>query len=434
MEIKHTQRKVDDFNLAGYNPRTISKSRFEDLKRSIQADPDFLSVRPIIVNVNPERAGIIIGGHMRYLAAKELGMTELPAIEVDVDEKTEKQWNLKDNSHHGEWDDEMLAEMVVPFAMDFANALPGDVLDNLLNEYGIEQEEKTEEQQLDDIASQEATITQDGDLWQLGDHLLLCGDSTLPEAFERLLGDEPASMVWTDPPYNVNYGGSQSPIWGEARQIDNDKMSPVEWSAFVKKWMARLHENVKGATYVCMSMKEIPSVMPEFLIAGFHWSDTIIWVKNQFTPGRADYQRQHETIFVGRKLTSAPVEPILYGWPNDMEHKWNGGRDEGDAWFFKRPSKNPIHPTMKPVELVMKAVTNSSNRGDTVLDPFMGGGSALIACERSGRKCRGIELSEHYCDAIIARYVGHTKNYDLLKNGEPYHWDGAVIDLGGVHA
>ena len=157
-----------------------------------------------------------------------------------------------------------------------------------------------------------------------------------------------------------------------------------------------------------------------------------MWVKHRFTVGGADYQHQTEPILVGRKTKKADAEPIVYGWPEGADPAWNGGRDEANAWFFKRPGKSPIHPTMKPVELVAKAIANSSNRGDTVLDPFLWGGSTLIACERLDRKCRGIELSEGFCDAIIARYVGHTKNAELKRNGEPHLWTGPVIDLGEI--
>ena len=152
--------------------------------------------------------------------------------------------------------------------------------------------------------------------------------------------------------------------------------------------------------------------------------------------GRADYQRQFEPIIVGRprEIKAEKCEPILYGWPNEINHKWNGGRDEGDVWFFKRPGKNPIHPTMKPVELVAKAVALSSQPGDTVLDIFAGGGSTMVACERLNRRARLVELDPKFCDAILARYVGHTKNKSMKRNGEVTEWTGPEIVLTGVHA
>ena len=161
--------------------------------------------------------------------------------------------------------------------------------------------------------------------------------------------------------------------------------------------------------------------MRAFIETGFHWSDTIMWIKHQFTLGRSDFQRQYEPIMVGRKVKSAPAEPILYGWPEGIDHAWNGGRDEGNAWFFRCPGTSPTHPTCKPVELVAKAIALSSNKGEIVLDPFLGGGSTMIACERLGRRGR-FWRSRPY-GTHIARYVGHTKNHDHA-NGKPHEGGG----------
>lgn len=369
---------VDDLKLADYNPRRISKARFEDLKRSMKADPDFLEVRPIIVNVRKGRRGNVIGGHMRLLAARDLGYQTVPVVEVDVDERTEKAWNLKDNSHHGEWDRTAMAEMVMPDPVAFEHAIPTDMLDDILNEFGPDQEgEKTPEDQADAIAAAKEHETIPGDLWELGDHRLLCGDSTDAEAFKRLLGGEDAGMCFTDPPYNVDYGGKDhgNKRWStKHKKIANDKMEAGEWARFVKAFLENIRANVDGAVYICMSCKEWPTIHAAFLGSGFKWSDTIIWIKDVFTLGRSDHQHQHEPIMKGRPLKTAPAEPILYGWPANIDRKWNGGRDEADAWFFKRPKTSPIHPTQKPVELVARAITSSSNRGDTVLDCFAGGG------------------------------------------------------------
>ncbi len=432
-ETKTSKWKIADLKLSEYNPRTISKSRLEDLKQSISRDPKFFEARRVLVNVNPDRYGIVIGGHMRVLAAKELGWTEVPVTEMfAADIAEEKRWNLKDNAHHGENDMDAMAEMIFENPIDFDGALPGDIYDKILNDYGPDTEQESEEKQIDDIANAAETIVKPGDVWQLGEHILVCGDSTDAGTFGKLLGGEKAAMCFTDPPYNVDYGNHDNPRWGKHEKIANDKLDDNAWAGFIRAFLVNIASTTQGSVYICMSCKEWPNLHAAFIEAGFHWSTTIIWVKDIFTLGRSHYQRQHEPIIVGRKMKSAPAEPILYGWPAGVDKAWNGGRDEGDAWFFKRPRANPIHPTQKPVELVTRAIANSSNRGDTVLDCFAGGGSTLIACERTKRKARCIELSPGYCDAIIARYVGHTKDNHLTCNGEPCDWTGPVITIEGV--
>jgi DNA modification methylase len=312
----------------------------------------------------------------------------------------------------------------------------------VFDEYGAggDQDGKSEEDQVDEIAGEKKHISVLGDVWQLGDHRLVCGDSTAKETLAALLaipGEqtmEVAQMTFTDPPYNVDYGNHGNKKWGKHEKIANDKMDAGAWSGFVTAFLERIRENTAGAVYICMSCKEWPSLQAAFIAAGFHWSTTVLWIKDRFTLGRSDYQRQSEPILVGKvgKVRTAKAEPILYGWPGGVDRRWNGGRDEGDAWVFTRPSRNPIHPTQKPVELVAKAIANSSNRGDIVLDLFGGGGSTLIACERTGRRARISELAPGYVDAMIARYVGHTKNAELVRNGKPFTWNGPVITIEGV--
>ena len=417
MEPKQNTWPVGNLRVHPSNPRRLTRARFEDLKRSLKADPEFLKVRPIIVNVAEDRRGIVIGGNMRLEAAKAIGMTEVPVVEVEADEATEKRWLLKDNSHHGEWENEMLAELVILETAKLEGALPSDVMDAILNEYGPDTK-STEDDQVEAIANAGEPTTRAGDLWQLGEHLLYCGDACDPDSYVKLMGDDKARMVWTDPPYNVDYDKAGHD------KIANDHLDADAWVSFVRAWMTRLHERAAGSVYICMSTREWPSVMRAFIEAGFHWSDTILWIKHKFTLGRSDFQRQLEPIMVGRKVKTAPAEPILYGWPDGIDHAWNGGRDEGNAWFFRRPGTSPTHPTCKPVELVAKAIALSSNKGEIVLDPFLGGGSALIACERLGRCGRFCEIAPGYVDACIARYVGHTKNYDLTLNGVPHVWGG----------
>ena len=234
-----------------------------------------------------------------------------------------------------------------------------------------------------------------GDLWALGDHRLLCGDATDQGDVARLLGAQRAAMAFTDPPYNVglgDHGGQQR--GASRRRIKNDALPPEEWEAFCRAWTKNLLDSVDGALYVCMSTKEWPLVSRVLAEAGGHWSDTIIWAKDRFVLGRADYQRQYE--------------PIWFGWRQGAQHHWCGDRDQGDVWTIPRPTDSELHPTMKPLALVERALRNSTRAGDSVLDPFLGSGTTLIACERSGRICYGMELEPHYVDVAIKRWESFT--------------------------
>lgn len=427
--------QIADLREAEYNPRTITNSRLEDLKRGMKADPKFIHARPLIVNVAGDRYGVIIGGHMRFKAAKALGMLEIPCVEVADETSTEEQaWNVKDNSHHGEFDRDKLAEMIVPNAIDFQSAMPTDILDRLIDDYAVADETSTEEAQTEQ-ASLGEPISKLGDVWILGDHVLVCGDSTDGEVYQKLLNGEKADMCWTDPPYNVAYGATmKDKLRGtEDRKIANDDMDAMAFRDFLKAAMTHIIQNTKGACYVCMSSSELGAVKWAWEKAGGKWSTFIIWAKRNFTMGRSDYQRQFEPILYGKTVKTSNFEPILYGWPKEGDKEWFGGRGEGDVWFFDRPPTNPIHPTMKPVELVTKAITNSSKRGDIVIDAFGGGGSTLIACEKTSRRARVIELDPKFVDAIIARWIGHTKMYDIVRNGEAHHWEGFVVNLSGIH-
>jgi DNA modification methylase len=201
-------------------------------------------------------------------------------------------------------------------------------------------------------------------------------------------------MVFTDPPYNVNYGATmKDKLRGRKgkvpRKIANDNLGDG-FEQFLREACTNILTVTKGAVYICMSSSELHTLQKAFREAGGHWSTFVIWAKNTFTMGRSDYQRQYE--------------PILYGWKEGSDHFWCGARDQGDVWFVKKPVSNDLHPTMKPVELVERAIRNSSKSRDTLLDPFGGSGSTLIACEKAGRQARLIELEPKYCDVIVRRY------------------------------
>jgi DNA modification methylase len=209
-----------------------------------------------------------------------------------------------------------------------------------------------------------------------------------------LLGDELVDMTFTDPPYNVNYANSaKDKLRGKNRAILNDNLGEG-FGQFLHDACSNILARTKGAVYVAMSSSELDTLQSAFRRAGGRWSTFIIWAKNTFTLGRSDYQRQYE--------------PILYGWRDGADHFWCGDRDQGDVWQIKKPQKNDLHPTMKPVELVVRAVKNSSKSRDLVLDPFGGSGSTLIACEKTGRRARLIELDPKYVDVIVRRWQDWT--------------------------
>ena len=248
----------------------------------------------------------------------------------------------------------------------------------------------------------ETPVSKPGDLWRLGNHLLLCGDSTVLANVERVLDGAPADMVFTDPPYNVDYGNSaKDKQRGTNRTIMNDNLGD-SFEKFLYDASVNMLTVCKGALYICMSSSELHTLQKAFIDAGGKWSTFVIWAKNTFTLGRADYQRQYE--------------PILYGWKQGMDHFWCGARNQGDVWFVNKPVRNELHPTMKPVELVERAINNSSKSRDIVLDSFGGSGTTMIACEKLNRQCRMLELDPKYVDVIVKRWEEFTgKKAELIQ-------------------
>jgi DNA modification methylase len=234
-------------------------------------------------------------------------------------------------------------------------------------------------------------------MWIAGDHRVLCADATAITSLELVLGGGAADMVFTDPPYNVDY--HQRAAGRGARRIANDNLG-LAFEDFLSDACRNLLEVTNGAIYICMSSSELGTLKKTFTEAGGHWSTFIIWAKNTFTLGRSDYQRQYE--------------PILYGWREGSHHYWSGARDLGDVWLVNKPAASDLHPTMKPVELVERAILNSSERGAVVLDPFAGSGSTMIACQRTGRKGRLIEIDASYSDIAVIRWQEFTGGEAIL--------------------
>ena len=372
------------------NARTHSDEQVAQIAASIR---EFGFNNPILVD--GERG--LIAGHGRLLAARKLGLDTVPVIELAHLSPTQKRaYILADNrlAENAGWDKELLALELADlklseFDLDLLG-FSGDELDELLN--AANKEGLTDDDALPEVT--ENPVSRTGDVWLLGNHRLLCGDATKPEDYQRLLGAELVDMTFTDPPYNVNYANTaKDKLRGKNRPILNDNLGD-DFGEFLTAACTNILSVTKGAVYVAMSSSELDTLQSAFRAAGGKWSTFIIWAKNTFTLGRADYQRQYE--------------PILYGWRDGADHFWCGARDQGDVWQIKKPAKNDLHPTMKPVELVERAILNSSKSRDIVLDPFGGSGTTLIAAEKSGRQARLIELDPKYVDVIVKRWQDYS--------------------------
>lgn len=394
LEIWPVERLIPYAN----NPRTHSPEQIAQIARSIQ---EFGFTNPVLI----DGKGGVIAGHGRLMAARELGLSTVPVVKLaHLTEAQKRAYIIADNklALNAGWDEELLAQELQ--ALDIngfdleLTGFAGNEIEALLAELEGRAEGLTSKDEAPEVPDR--PVTRSGDLWQLGPHRLLCGDATKPEAVSQVLEGGLADMVFTDPPYNVDYRGSaHDRRQGIARTMLNDDLGSG-FSHFLEAACRNILAVTKGVVYICMSSSEIHTLQRAFLAAGGHWSSFIIWAKNAFTLGRSDYQRQYE--------------PILYGWKEGSEHYWCGARDQGDVWFVNRQVANDLHPTMKPVELIERTLHNSSKTRDTVLDPFAGSGSTLIACEATDRQARLIELDPRYCDVIVRRWEEFTGNKCVL--------------------
>ena len=370
------------------NPRTHSEAQVAQIAASIA---EFGFTAPILAGSD----GVIVAGHGRLAAARKLGLATVPVVVLDHLSPTQRRaLVIADNkiAENAGWDEELLRlELAELQEADFDLALTGFDADELLEI--MAGEETTTEGHTDEDAAPEVPVTpvsKPGDVWIMGQHRLLCGDSTDAASYTLLMAGEKAAMTFTDPPYNVNYANSaKDKLRGKHRPILNDALGDG-FHDFLREALTLLIAHTQGAIYVAMSSSELDTLQAAFRAAGGKWSTFIIWAKNTFTLGRSDYQRQYE--------------PILYGWPEGATRYWCGDRDQGDVWHIDKPRVNDLHPTMKPVELVERAIRNSSRPGDVVLDPFGGSGTTLIAAEKSGRQARLIELDPKYVDVIVRRW------------------------------
>lgn len=394
---------------AAYNPRKALKpsdKEYQKIKNSIQ---EFGYVEPIIVNHDMT----VIGGHQRLTVLKDLGYTEAQCVVLHIeDEAKAKALNIALNKISGEWNEQLLADLLVDlqdaqFNLDLTGfeAPEIDQLFSKLHNKDIEEDDFDVEEELKNPA-----FSQAGDIWTLGRHRVICGDSTLPETFKLLMEGKKANLVLTDPPYNVN-------VEETAGKIKNDNMPDADFYNFLFCAFVNMEQNMEqdASIYVFHADTQGLTFRRAFADAGFNLSGCCIWKKNALVLGRSPYQWQHE--------------PCLFGWKKGGKHLWYSDRKQTTIWEYDRPKASKDHPTMKPVTLMAYPIKNSTMTNCIVLDPFLGSGSTLIACEETGRICYGVELDEKFMDVIVKRYieqVGSVDGVTVLRNGATYTYDELV--------
>ena len=391
------------------NARTHSDDQVAQIAASIV---EFGFTNPCLVGAD----GVLVAGHGRLLAARKLGLDTVPVVVLDhLTPIQRRALVIADNriAENSGWDDAMLRTELESLQADgFDLDLTGFDPDTLAELLAGEETDQAGEVDDDDVPEEAvAVVSRPGDVWLLGEHRVLCGDATDPESYVRLLSGERADMVFIDPPYNVDYANSaKDKQRGTQRPILNDNLGAA-FHDFLLAALTPIVAHGRGAIYIAMSSGELDTLQAAFRAAGGHWSTFVIWAKNTFTLGRADYQRQ--------------FEPILYGWPEGAQRHWCGDRDQGDVWQIKKPQRNDLHPTMKPVELVERCIRNSSRPGDVVLDSFGGSGTTLIAAHKSGRRARLMELDPKYCDVIVRRWQSWSGE-QAVREGDGVAFDDAA--------
>lgn len=382
---------IGDLKPAEYNPRKADEKQHSNLKASIEK---FGLKDPIIVNSASNRKNVIIGGHFRVRVAQDLGIKDVPVVYVNIpDLEREKELNVRLNRNTGDFDFDLLANFDQDMLKDIG--FDSKELDKIFQLTNDEKEDDVPEPPLNPKSKR-------GDIYQLGRHRVMCGDSLSVDDVDKLMGGGRSKMIHTDPPYNVDYGVSKNPRH-KIRTIENDKQSPEEWEEFCKSLYSIFKIYNTGDIYMWGASGPEGMRMRLWLVdLGAHWSATIIWKKQQLVLSPAKYQRMYE--------------PCFYGWFD--KSSFGGDRKQVEVWDLDRPLNSKLHPTMKPVEVCERAILNSSQWDDIVLDLFLGSGSTLIACEKTNRICYGMELEPKYVDVICKRYEDYTGKKAELINGQ----------------
>ena len=398
--MKIENKLVSQLKAHPKNPRKHPKELIERLKKSIQ---EYGFTNPVLVSKDNQ----ILAGHARCKAAKELGINEVPTLKLDFEGAKADAYVIIDNklNEMSEWDIPILVDLIKEIEQsNFDVSLTGFDEDEISDLFSNADVKEGKDDNFDvNKALEEATFVKPGDLWQLGKHRMLCGDATNAEDLKRLMGNEKANLVVTDPPYNCSYEG------GTGMKIINDSWTDSKkFYDFLLSAFKNAYDNLAdGSAFYCFhSDAEKVNFFNATINAGFHYSTTCIWVKNSLVIGRMDYQMRHE--------------PVIYAFKNTAKHKFYGDRKQTTVWEFDRPIKSKLHPTTKPIPLVSYPIKMSSQENGIVLDLFAGSGSTLIACEQMNRICYCTELDPKYASVIIRRYVetyGY-KDVFLIKENE----------------
>ncbi|MEI4300853.1 site-specific DNA-methyltransferase [Streptococcus suis] len=408
MEIREI--RLSELHPASYNPRKKLKKGDKEYEKIKQSLLKFGYVDPIIVNKDLT----VIGGHQRLTVLKDLDYETAKCVIVDLTKEDEKALNIALNKITGQWDDQLLADLLLDlqeadFNLDLTGFEPPEIDDILSNVHDkdLSDDDFDVEEEL-----KKPTFSKRGDIWQLGKHRVICGDSTKAETYDQLLGDKKANLVVTDPPYNVD-------VEETAGKILNDNMPDSDFYQFLFDMFTQVEKHMEsdGSIYVFHADTEGLNFRKAFKEAGFYLSGCCIWKKNSLVLGRSPYQWQHE--------------PCLFGWKQKGKHQWFSDRKQTTIWEYDRPKSSKDHPTMKPIPLMAYPIQNSSMRGTIVLDPFLGSGSTLMAADQTGRVCYGIELDEKFVDVIVKRYIESTgnDNVSVLRDGQTLTFDEATSIL-----
>ena len=408
MKIKELPLK--ELKPAAYNPRKKLKKGDKEYEKIKQSLLKFGYVDPIIVNEDLT----VIGGHQRLTVLKDLDYETAKCVIVDLPKEDEKALNIALNKITGQWDEALLADLLLDlqesdFNLDLTGFEPPEIDDILSNVHDKElfEDEFDVEEEL-----KKPTLSRHGDIWQLGKHRVICGDSTKAETYKQLLDDRKANLVVTDPPYNVD-------VEETAGKILNDNMSDGDFYQFLLSMFTQVENHMEddASIYVFHADTEGLNFRKAFKDAGFYLSGCCIWKKNSLVLGRSPYQWQHE--------------PCLYGWKKKGKHQWFSDRKQTTIWKYDRPKSSKDHPTMKPIQLMAYPIQNSSMRGTIVLDPFLGSGSTLIAADQTGRVCYGIELDEKFVDVIVKRYIEVTGDTEVTvqRNHEVLAYNQVLKEL-----
>ena len=408
MEIKELPLK--ELKPAAYNPRKKLKKGDKEYEKIKQSLLKFGYVDPIIVNEDLT----VIGGHQRLTVLKDLDYETAKCVIVKLSKEDEKALNIALNKITGQWDDALLADLLLDlqesdFNLDLTGFEPPEI-DNILS--NVHDKELSEDKFDVEEELKKPTVSRRGDIWQLGKHRVICGDSTKSETYDQLLGDKKANLVVTDPPYNVD-------VEETAGKILNDNMSDGDFYQFLLSMFTQVENHMEddASIYVFHADTEGLNFRKAFKDAGFYLSGCCIWKKNSLVLGRSPYQWQHE--------------PCLYGWKKKGKHQWFSDRKQTTIWEYDRPKSSKDHPTMKPIQLMAYPIQNSSMRGTIVLDPFLGSGSTLIAADQTGRVCYGIELDEKFVDVIVKRYIEVTGDTEVTvqRNNEVLTYNQVLKEL-----